>query len=511
MKKKNSLKEKDNVSGADPENILATMSKNRAFRTELARRSHHWHFLCYFPHYIKHGTASFQREIFQLTEREDVKNLFICGFRGCAKSTILSLSFPIWSILGKRQKKFVVIVCQTQAQAKQRMMNLRQELEQNQLLKNDLGPFSEESNEWGSSTLVFSNYGARITAASMEQSIRGLIHGPYRPDLIILDDVEDMDSTRTKEGRDKAYNKLKGDIIPAGDQDTQLVIVGNLLHEDSLLMRIKREVKENIIEGDFKEYPLIDENGNCLWPGKYPDSEAIEAEKKKVGNDIAWQREYLLHIVPPGDQVIPREWIQYYDGSVPADCRVVYIGVDIAKSMEDTADYTAMVCIGIRGYGKDFRAYVFQHPLNKRIRLPETLEQIQNLYGSLKKSFKWVNILIESVGTQGMAAQILTDQNYPAEEVRVVTDKRTRLMIISHLIQNGRILFPRHGSEDLIQQIVGLGVERFDDLADALTIIGGKLIDAGTPYIKPSEFFKDSGKKRNEDRPITAGLMDMAF
>ena len=72
------------------------------------------------------------------------------------------------------------------------MVNLKRELEDNDLLKNDLGPFQEESDEWGSISLVFSNMNARITVASSEQSIRGMRHGQHRPDLIIGDDVEDM-------------------------------------------------------------------------------------------------------------------------------------------------------------------------------------------------------------------------------------------------------------------------------------------------------------------------------
>jgi hypothetical protein len=65
-------------------------------------------------------------------------------------------------------------------------------------------------------SLVFSNMNARITAASSEQSIRGLRHGQHRPDLIIGDDVEDMASAKTKEGRQKTYGWLKGESRPTG-------------------------------------------------------------------------------------------------------------------------------------------------------------------------------------------------------------------------------------------------------------------------------------------------------
>jgi hypothetical protein len=192
------------------------------------------------------------------------------------------------------------------------MMNLRRELESNAVLKNDLGPFREESDEWGSSSLVFSNSNARITAGSSEQSIRGLRHNQHRPDLIICDDVEDIASTKTREGRNKTYQWLTSEVIPAGDRNTRLVVIGNLLHEDSLLMRIKEDVEKERISGIFKAYPLI-ENGKILWPGKYPSMEDIEKEKKKAGNEFAWQREYLLNIVPAEDQAIHLQWFHFYN------------------------------------------------------------------------------------------------------------------------------------------------------------------------------------------------------
>lgn len=242
-----------------PQELTDTMIRDRKVRTAITKRSHWYFFHFYFAHYVKYATALFQAEIFDLTENEAAGNFFVVAFRGSGKSTIITTSYPLWAILGEQQKKFVLILCQTQSQAKQHMMNLRRELENNALLKSDLGPFREESDEWGSSSLVFSKLGARITAASSEQSIRGLRHNQHRPDLIIGDDVEDLASTKTREGRNKTYQWLTGEVIPTGDRTTRLVIVGNLLHEDSLLMRIKENIERQKIKGVFKEYPLVRE------------------------------------------------------------------------------------------------------------------------------------------------------------------------------------------------------------------------------------------------------------
>ena len=90
--------------------ILEMMIKNRNFRIALARQSHYWFFHFYFPHYVNFPTAEFHREIFQLTELENIGISVITAFRSSSKSTICSLSYVLWSILGKQNKKFVVII-----------------------------------------------------------------------------------------------------------------------------------------------------------------------------------------------------------------------------------------------------------------------------------------------------------------------------------------------------------------------------------------------------------------
>ncbi|MEI7890546.1 MAG: hypothetical protein WCI36_01120 [bacterium] len=467
-----------------PAKIIDKMIKDKAIRVAITKESHFMFFHLYFAHYVKYPTADFQREIFALTEDTSVKNLFVVAFRGSAKSTIITTSYPIWAILGEQQKKFVVILSQTRNQARQHMGNIKYELENNELLKNDLGPFKESSDEWGMATLVFPKLNARISVASYEQSVRGLRHGQHRPDLIIGDDVEDLNSTRTREGRDKTHRWLTGEIIPSGDRDTRLVVVGNLLHEDSLLMRIKQDVEEEKLNGLFRSYPLIDENGEILWKGKYKDNNAIEEEKKKTGDDIAWQREYLLRIVPSDGQIIYSDWIQYYD-ELPKNKEPRYtgIGIDLAISKNDTADYTAIVSGDIHDYGSDMKIYVHPNPINERMNFPETVMQIKAL-ACIGKRYPF--FYIEEVAYQtSLIEQLKYDGVKNVKGVKVHgQDKRMRLSMTAHLIKSGKVLFPRKGAEKLIQQLTGFGVEKHDDLSDAFANLVLKAIEENRSKIR---------------------------
>lgn len=459
------------------------MIKDRKVRVAITKRSHRYFFHFYLAHYVKYATATFHNEIFDLTEDEKMGNLFIVAFRGCGKSTILTTSYPLWAILGEQQKKFVLIACQTQGQAKQHMMNLRRELEGNTLLKRDLGPFKEESNEWGSTSLVFSQLNARITAVSTEQSIRGLRHNQHRPDLIICDDVEDLSSVKTRDGRNKTYEWFTSEVIPTGDRNTRIIVVGNLLHEDSLLMRIRESITKGNSKGVFKEYPLI-KNGTILWPGKYPSVTEIEEERKKAGNEYAWRREYMLEIVPDEDQAILREWIQFYD-EIPPRKKLwedygyrshteIRIGIDLAISKNDCADFTAMVPAMLYEERDFYRIYILPKIVNKKMSFPETVETCKLMHKSYYDAKELPpKFVIEDVAYQKALPQQLVNEGI--HEVMTVRpgnqDKRTRLVLTANLIKTGKVLFPRTGAEELINQIVHFGVEKHDDLADAFSML----------------------------------------
>lgn len=468
------------------EGAFEAIVKDRQVRRSIARQSHLMFFYIHFAHYVTYPIAEFQKDIFRITEDLSIKLAVIVAFRGSGKSTLISFSYALWAILGIQEKKFVLIISQTRAQAKMHMMNLKRELETNVLLRSDLGPFQEEEGEWGASSLVFTALGARITALSTESSIRGLRHNQYRPDLIICDDLEDLASVKTHESRQKTYNWLTSEAIPGGDRNTRVIVVGNLLHHESLVMHLKKDIDEGQRGGLFRAYPILNEAGEPLWPGKYGTKEDIEEERKKSGNEYSWQREYLLNIIADEDQVIDEKWVQYYDElpSDPNKYRQVYMGVDLAISQKETADYTAIVSGLMQGYEKDFCLYILPNILNRRMNFPETIVQIENLYLANKK-MKTTSLLVEEVGYQKAVIDQLLTQSIKATGVKVTSDKRSRLITVSTLIKSGKIKFPRKGAEDLIRQIVGFGSEAHDDLVDAFTIIAHQAIemDKRHPFI----------------------------
>ena len=492
----------------DLESLLKKAEKSPAIRRNLAHESFGLFFEFYFRHYMTAPFASFHRDIFRLTEDADEKFIVIMAFRGSGKSTIVNTALPLWAILGKLQCKFVVIIAQTQTQGKQYMKNLKDEIINNEFLRKDLGPFREEGDEWNASSIVLQNSKARITIASIDQSIRGIRHGRYRPQLVIADDIEDLSSSKSKEGRDRTFDWFTKELIPAGDLNTRYFLIGNMLHRDSLLMRMQERIESGEKSGVFRKYPLLDEDGACLWKERYSE-EDITQLKASVGSEVAWRCEYLLEDAGSESQIIKPEWIHFYDELPEASiqknittcrngCSMTYTdphsiypiqlitGIDLAISESTTADYTAFVTGWIWIENEKKIIYIVD-VFFQRMDFPTTIATLK-VYDEVKKNTykKSHKVYSESVAYQSALEQSVRQST--TVDIHGMTPKGSkadRLILISDLIKRGQVRFARTPNcLALVEQMLGFGHEKHDDLVDALTT----MVIASFEY-KASSFF----------------------
>lgn len=470
--------------------ILNRIHEDQAFRKALARRSFYWFFHIYFGHYATFATADFQKEIFSIIENPYIKTAAIVAFRGSGKSTIATLGCPIWAMLGAPQRRFILLISQTQQLSRQKLTNIRQEFEHNDLLMKDFGPFSETADEWRVNSLVIPQYNARITAISSNESIRGLLHMQYRPDWIITDDVEDLESVKTKESRDKVWGWLTGEVIPIGDSNTKMISVGNLLHEDSLMMRMKQSIENKEMKGIYRSYPFMN-GGTVLWRAKFPTQKEIKELRSKVPSESAWYREYLLKIIADEDRIVQKDWIHYYDllpKNLDRNAWFIAMGVDLAISEKETSDLTTLVPAIATGFGRELIIYILPFIVNKRLTFPETIHEIKALSDQIQMMYKRQPVVyVENVGYQLSVVQQLTVEHMFAERVDIGgQDKRSRLNITTPYLKAGKILFPKYGAQDLINQLVNFGIEKHDDLVDAFSILISEVIRKDRPSSEPS-------------------------
>lgn len=457
------------MSPEEQELFVEKMMTDEAFRGE-ATKNLYWFSKAYFPNSCTYEFADFHKEIMQLLEDEKQKRMVIAAFRGSGKSTIVTMIYVLYEIL-KRDKKYIVIVGRTQNQVRLQFDNIKRILEDPDgypLLRKDLGPFREESDEWRQGSIVLEKYNAKITGVSVDQGIRGMRYLQYRPQVFIVDDLEDQDSVATKESRNKMFDKVERDIIPAGDMATRTIIVGTILHDDSVFSRYEKAITSGQIDGVFKKYPIVDEAGRILWPAKY-DNEKLEAEKKKYGSQ-AWNFEFMLKVISPEDRVIMPEWIEgnLYDELPPKE-EIAYAitGLDSAISMKETADYTALVSAYVTNSG---HVYILPNAINKRMNFPDALKSIEERSRLLGNGHP-TKVVAEKVAFQETFVQQLRTKNIPIEGVDIMSmDKRERLSVVAPLFENGNVHFPRNGAEQLKDQIIYFGRMDHDDMTDATTI-----------------------------------------
>lgn len=111
--------------------------------------------------------------------------------------------------------------------------------------------------------------------------------------------------------------------------------------------------------------------------------------------------------------------------------------------------------------------YVLPEIVNERIPIPTALDRLSVICKSLDSTIAIENTILEIAFSQDPKLN-----DFKIEQLKLKSrDKRERLSALSNVFFMGQILFPEKSakSDKLIEQIVGFGRERHDDLVDAFT------------------------------------------
>lgn len=192
----------------------------------------------YFPNHFRIRSPVFHTKIMKLVMVE--KRLGVAAPRESSKSTLLSFLYPMHQICFRR-KRFIVIVSNTYSKAARTLENMKKEFRDNAALKNDY-PITITKDSEGDSIFRWGNgFETRVLCKGAEQigSVRGEKFGAYRPDLIIVDDIEDDEMVRNPDRRRDLKDLYDEALIPAGEVGlVQVIVVGTILHDDSLMAKI---------------------------------------------------------------------------------------------------------------------------------------------------------------------------------------------------------------------------------------------------------------------------------
>lgn len=168
----------------------------------------------YFPHYFSRPSPEFHRELDNIWQQGVLKGEYpttpakvkkisrmngtkrvVAAPRGHAKSTSLTFKGSIHAIVYE-YKHYPIIISDSSEQAEGFLDNIRVEFEENEALKEDFG--SLVGKVWRSNVLITST-NIKVEAIGSGKKIRGRKHRNWRPDLLVLDDIENDENVRTPE------------------------------------------------------------------------------------------------------------------------------------------------------------------------------------------------------------------------------------------------------------------------------------------------------------------------
>lgn len=287
-----------------------------------------------------------------------------------AKSTAVTLGYGLATLLF-RQRKFMLLVSDTESQASLFLGTFKQELQENQEL---IDLFELKRDEKGlvkfikdSETDIIVEFKDgerfRIIAKGAEQKLRGLIWNGSRPDIIMCDDMENDELVMNKERRDKMRRWFKGALLPCRSDKGVVRIVGTILHMDSLLERLMprendRQTKQEGLKtsstkkGMWKAVKFKAHNKDfteLLWPEKKSAREfqMLYQEAVSDGTVDIYSQEYLNYPIDEASSYFKKGdflKITEEDEKLPLN---YYIAADLAISEAERADFSVFMVAGV--------------------------------------------------------------------------------------------------------------------------------------------------------------------
>lgn len=215
-----------------------------AARDQRRKRAHtDFEYFCrtYFPHYVKSEPSLFHRWLYdtvpKLIDKSTGQLINVSAPRGEAKSTLGTQLCTLWLIVTKR-KHFIPLVMDSLGQAATMLEAVKVELESNPRLQMDYPDETGAGRVWNAGVIVTQG-NVKVQAFGSGTRMRGLRHGPHRPDMVMLDDIENDENVRSKEQRDKVEQWVKKVVLPLGPPDGSMDVLylNTILHYDSAANR----------------------------------------------------------------------------------------------------------------------------------------------------------------------------------------------------------------------------------------------------------------------------------
>jgi predicted phage terminase large subunit-like protein len=447
----------------------------------------------YLPHYFSKAPAPFHYELVSFLEHrgEDVVTpVVVAAPREFAKTTVCSFGYVLHQICFNR-RHFILIGSDSEDLASDLTGYLYLELLYNERLHQDFGQLVKANR--AVDDFVTAN-DIRIKARGRGQRLRGLKHRQWRPDLVILDDLENDVNVRNPEIVQQVLDWVKSAVYPALDAQGSLMIIGTILRWRSALHLMLTSPEEPYCHFQRRIYRAVQEDGSSLWEARHPAARL--AQQKQMMGSMAFNREKMNEPVPESG-FFQEVWIHYYHPDSLKDKDLVVVGF-FDPSLESGAgsDYKAAVTVG---WDRGEMVFYVMDAFIQKTTLEQTLGAIFNrhqeygyqIFGVEDNLFQ--RLLLKEFDRLGRER----GQMLPIKGVTSRLAKETRVASLSPLMERGKIRFIRGHSDQelLVEQLLYFPSRTLHDdgpdaLEGAIRLAQGLGRAAGTEYeaVKPRLF-----------------------
>ncbi len=414
--------------------------------------------------------------------------------RGHSKSTLISFLLVIYRIV-MQERKFIVIVSESEDKAKDFVMRLRDELEYNTKLIRDFcieGKY--KATDWSKTDFITAT-GVRVSAKGAGQSLRGMIFKDTRPDMVVLDDIETDDTA----GNDGVINYILSNVLPAMNKrgTWDCCYVGTIIRDMSALHRML--INEEWVSAKWE---AVDDDGAMIAPmllskEEYDRSKKMYASLGKMS--VFYAEMHNNPMVADDALTFKQDYFQYYN-ELPDNLRY-FIAYDPAmppsgRTKIKKVDKSAIVVLAT---DEKENWYVVKIIANR-----ETPATNRTLLFNLVKKYNPQVVWMETIAAQrAMYLEIKDDMKRMSlkfvfrEIPSHVGSKEGRIEQLQPMYESGRIYHNKKDSNtlELERELLLFGRTPHDDISDTLSFFLNKVTYPRKSTITNSRALSDAYSK----------------
>lgn len=352
--------------------------------------------------------------------------------RGHGKSSIITFGLSLQDIL-KNPEIRMAIISHTRALAKRFLSQLKNEFENNILLKKLFPDIlydrpESESTRWSEDAgIIVKRKGnpkeATVYAAGI---VEGMPTGAHFTHMIYDDLVTEV-SVSTPEQIDKTLQCWELSLNLA-EPNTKIRYIGTKYHYNDLYtaIRDRKSAIPRVRVGIVDSNPL-------LWSKEY-----VQERRRDLG-PYTFAAQILLDPAAEQNAIFKEAWLRYYGTKEGFGKFNRYIIVDPANTKNKRSDYTAIVVIGV---GADQNFYVLDI-IRDKLSLTERTDVLFNLF----KEYHPLRVGYEAYGKDADIDHILYRQKqdqfrFEIQPLKGNMAKKDRISKLVPLFEQGRVYLP---------------------------------------------------------------------